>query len=257
MIKSYVINMSKDSDRLQSFKKQFDRLGLEYERIPGVDGHQMPETDYEAFKNARPRDHKKGWMRGQMGCLLSHRLAWEAIANGDQPVCAVFEDDLHISDGLQSLLRTDSWVPAGTDLIRLEPSTNRVRLGKHKLASFEERDFNTVLSTTWCTGAYLITREAAQRLVDVPPERHQPVDVMLYCVEEPVLSPPLNIAQCSPAPCIQDKFLNPDNQRFSSNIEHNEIKPGTGGVAPSRLSPKSIFGAGRRTLLNYQRVKYR
>lgn len=256
MIKSYLINLNKDSDRLDFFREQFERLELSFERIPAVDGRAMTDEEYASFQRARPRDQKKRWLRGQMGCFLSHYQAWEAIASGSDRYGAVFEDDIFVSDGLRRILSDDDWVPQGVDVIRLEPSSNRVRLGR-KLTSVEDRDYYRVLSTSWCAGAYLLSREAARKLVTLAQEHHQPADIMLFSFEDSVLVPTLTIAQCQPAPCIQDKFLNPESHQFSSNIERLRKTPGAGAEIRPRLTLMTLLGAIYRRLLNYRRVRYR
>lgn len=256
MIKSYLINLDKDSERLGSFKRQFERLNIEFERIPAVDGRQVSEAVYTEFQRARPRNHKKGWLRGQMGCFLSHYAAWQIIANGDEPFGAVFEDDIYISDGLGIVLSSGAWIPEGVDIVRLEPSTNRIRLGQRKVLAREGRDYFQVLSTSWCAGAYLLSRSAARRLIEIRPEQHQPADIMLFSFEDSAVAPDLTILQCQPALCIQDKFLNPENQTFRSNIEGHKRKPGS-GTALNHLSIQRIAGAIYRLFLNYKRVRYR
>lgn len=260
MIKSYLINLDKDSDRLDFFRQQFDRLELTFERIPAVDGRLMSDQDYADFQRARPRGHNKRWLRGQMGCFLSHFQAWERIAAGDDRYGAVFEDDIYVSDGLRHVLSDDAWIPTGVDVVRLEPSSNRVRLGR-KLASLDGRDFYSVLSTSWCAGAYLLSREAARRLVALAPAQHQPADIMLFSFDDAMPARDMAIVQCQPAPCIQDKFLNPENHQFASNIERLQKKPGTGGAHGTRPPLTTLvmkaLGALYRRLMNYRRVRYR
>src|SRR5688572_13693775 len=119
MIKSYLINLDKDTDRLAFMRENFSRLGLSFERFAAVDERSFSDAAYQQFMIERPRAGKL-WLRGQMGCFLSHYNIWQKIAQGSDRYCAVFEDDVHIADDLGHLLsRTDS-IPDAVDLIRLD-----------------------------------------------------------------------------------------------------------------------------------------
>lgn len=261
MIKTYLINLDKDSERLSFVTSNFKKLGVEFERISAVDGRTFSEQDFQAFSKPRPRRNNKVWMRGQMGCFLSHFAAWEKIAKGDQDFCAVFEDDIHLSDDLTQILNDGSWIPGDADVIRLETSTNRIRLSPQPLVTRATRNFYGVKSTSWCTGGYLISRKAAQQLIDLPVQHHQPSDVILFNFEDSVIAKKLNILQCHPALCTQDKHTATQHLSFASNIE----LPVAGAVAgPSqfmeklkRLSPALVVGGLYRSLLGYKRIGFR
>jgi glycosyl transferase family 25 len=256
MIKSYLINLTKDTDRLASFRQQFDNLGLEFERISAVDGRETSQNDYEAFQRDRPRNSKKGWLRGQMGCFLSHYKAWELIAQGQDRFGAIFEDDIYVSEGLKGILANDCWITEGIDIIRLEAPPNRVRLTRTKILSHEQRNYFRILSTTWCTGAYLISREAARKAISLEPEHHQPADFILFSFEHSILAPQLNLVQCNPSPCVQDKFQNAIEQRFTSNIEGFGMKSNPHYFRIALMLPVKIINALYKLLFNYRRVKY-
>jgi glycosyl transferase family 25 len=256
MIPSYLINLDQDVQRLSFFASTFKRLGIEFERIQAVDGRLFAETDYQAFMQARPR-HDKTWLRGQMGCFLSHYAAWEKIARGGQRFCAVFEDDIHVSDDLRDILADDRWLPDDVDIIRLETSTNRVRLTPCTLAAPAGRPLFAVHSTSWCAGAYLINRRTAQQLIDLPAKDHEPADVMLYHLTDSVLAAKLKILQFNPAPCTQDKHLATGSINFASNIEDPlsrtaQLKAGLAWISPWIVG-RAIF----RSLRAYRRIGFR
>lgn len=261
MIKSYLINLDKDLDRLAFFKSNFDRLGIKFERVPAIDGRKYSEEDYQDFMAKRPRNYNrtstKTWLRGQMGCFLSHYNVWKKIAEGRDNYCAVFEDDIHVSDDLQYVLQSENWIPKDTDIIRLETSTNRVQLSS-PVTNYKKRKLYEVRSTSWCAGAYIISRKAALRLVSLSEKYHEPADVMLYHFEESVIARDLRILQFNPALCTQDKHLaNGQKSHFASNIEFDsankvtEIKTKLG-----KLSPSKIATALYRSLSGYRRISF-
>jgi glycosyl transferase family 25 len=255
MMKTYLINLDQDTARLAFFASTFQRLGLPFERVPGIDGRLFSEADYQAFMRARPR-HDKTWLRGQMGCFLSHHAVWEKIANGEDRFCAVFEDDIHASDDLKKILADDQWIGDDIDIIRLETSTNRLLLRPAAVLSRAGRGAFAVCSTSWCAGAYLIHRRTAQQLLALPARDHEPADVLLYNFEDSAIAGTLKILQFDPAPCTQDKHLVTGSIQFSSNIESASTQPGTLKRLFRQLSPMAVGRAIYRTLRGYRRIGF-
>jgi glycosyl transferase family 25 len=256
MIHSYLINLEQDAERLAFFASAFGALGIPFERIPAVDGRLFAEADYQTFMEQRPR-HAKPWLRGQMGCFLSHFSTWEKIAQGDDRFYAVFEDDIHASGDLAEILDDDLWLPDEIDIVRLETSTNRVRLSSSPIRGPNHRRLYAVHSTSWCAGAYLINRRAARQLVALAPELHEPADAMLYNFEDSLLARKFRILQFNPAPCTQDKHLLSGNINFVSNIEIPTGPARRFGTALGRISAAQILRAIGRSLSGYKRIGFR
>jgi len=263
MIKSYLINLDKDLDRLAFFKSNFERLGITFERIAAVDGRTFSEEDYQAFMQKRPRnynrDNSKKWLRGQMGCFLSHYNVWKKIAEGRENYCAVFEDDIHISNDLKHILQSENWIPHNIDIIRLETSTNRIQLTSQPVATYKKRKLYGVKSTSWCAGAYIISRKAALRLVSLSEKYHEPADIMLYHFDESVIARDLQIFQFNPALCTQDKHLADglNSVKFASNIEFDTANKARDIKARlEKISPAKLATAVYRSLCGYKRIGF-
>ena len=255
MIHSHLINLDQDVERLAFFAATFSRLGMAFERTPAVDGRLFCEADYQQFMASRPR-HGQPWLRGQMGCFLSHYAVWEQIARGPDRFHAVFEDDIHASDDLKEILADDRWIPDEVDIVRLETSTNRVLLTARPLLTHARRPAFSVRSTSWCAGAYLINRRTARQLVELSALHHAPADAMLYNFEESILARTLNILQMNPAPCTQDKHLATGNVKFSSNIEAPLSPAERLESGARRISPAAILRALVRSLRGYKRISF-
>jgi glycosyl transferase, family 25 len=261
-MKSYLINLDKDTERLKFVSANFDRLGITFERISAIDGRVFSEEDYKIFMQDRPRDYNrentKKWLRGQMGCFLSHYSVWENISQGSNPFCAVFEDDIHVSDDLGEILNDDSWIPSNIDIIRLETSTNRVRLTARPVLTYMNRKLYGVKSTSWCAGAYIISRKTAQRLVELATKYHEPADVILYHFTESVVAKNFNILQFNPALCTQDKHLaeGANSINFSSNIEFDTAENKNLKNTIGKFALKKIVTALYRSVCGYKRIGF-
>jgi len=255
MIATYLINLDQDVERLAFFASTFKRLGIEFERIQAVDGRLFAEADYQEFMKARPR-HAKPWLRGQMGCFLSHYAAWQKIARGGNRFAAVFEDDIHVSDDLRDILADENWLPDDVDIVRLETSTNRVRLTPSRVAAPAGRALFTVQSTSWCAGAYLINRRTAQQLIALPAKFHEPADVILYHFADSAMAAQLKILQFNPAPCTQDKHLATGSINFTSNIEAPLSRTAKLKSRLAWISPWILGRAIFRSLRAYRRIGF-
>lgn len=259
MIKSYLINLDKDPDRLAFMRANFQRLGLVFERFVAIDEKTFSDAAYQQFMAERPRKGKL-WLRGQMGCFLSHYHIWQKIAQGSDRFCAVFEDDVHLANDLAQVLSVIDCIPDNVDLIRLDTSTNRIKLHRQPDVILNQRKLYRVKSTSWCTGGYIIHRRAAQRLLELPVSYHQPVDILLFNHEESVIAPTFQVLQCYPALCVQDKHLDGVVQ-FYSNIEiGDEIRQ---SLTPQRFMqqlsnmPSYLYQCLYQSVSGYRRIRFK
>lgn len=255
MIKTLVLNLDRSPDRLESITAQFKAIGVPFERMSAVDGKAATEEEFQKFCSTR--DLRNTWNRGKMGCFLSHYNAWKIAANSPDAYTAIFEDDMHLSPSLKDFLATDSWIPQGSEIVRLETSTNRVWLGSDVLATHAGREVKKVKSTTWCTGGYIISRDAAKKLLALPENTHDSVDYFLFCFEKSDVPKLLNISMVVPALCVQDKFNHEDNKNIRFFSEIDEIDPQITWVGRLRyLSPLSPLKFALKSVRGYKRIPY-
>ncbi|CAD0301269.1 MULTISPECIES: glycosyltransferase family 25 protein [Xanthomonas] len=234
MIKSYLINMQRSSDRLQAMSARFQALGMPFERIPAFDGATLTPEQIADFVRERPLEGSgdgfstgpRKWTASNIGCFLSHQAAWRIAADSDDAYTAIFEDDMHLSDALPALLRSTEWLPAGNSIVRLEPSYNRIKLDS-KVADIGGRQLRLVRPSTYqhcwpvCAGALIISRDAARLLLAAEARWHTMADIFLFGWNESPVAQQLSTYQLSPAACIQDKFFHnaPEQIVFTSTID--------------------------------------
>ncbi|MDR3450297.1 MAG: glycosyltransferase family 25 protein [Alphaproteobacteria bacterium] len=218
-MKAYVINLARDTGRLNHMSARFHELGLDFERVDAVDARLMSAEQIVAFRESRPLHGL--WTPGQVGCFLSHFGVWRKIATGTEPYAAVFEDDMHFSPSLKEVFADESWLPPDFDLVRLENSTNRLLLGRRPVVSVAGRALYRLSSTSWCAGAYIMSRDAARRVVAAPEKLHCAADAFLFAHERSPIARELATYQFVPAFATQDKYIGDASKRlcFASNID--------------------------------------
>ena len=81
---SYVINLARNTGRMENSARQLAAHGIEFERIDAVDGWSLsdPEIDSVYDKAANRRRARYDLIRPEIGCYLSHIEAWLRIAGG-------------------------------------------------------------------------------------------------------------------------------------------------------------------------------
>ncbi len=129
--KAYVINLDRTPERYQTMKKLLDQLELPHERFSAVDGYNVrlmplsggkvitgtelknktrslvPNEKYRVLCTQNPKDQKyplyyyydyarfpKPVTPGELGCLCSHFLIWQDVAENGYNAALVFEDDI-------------------------------------------------------------------------------------------------------------------------------------------------------------------
>ena len=107
---------------------------------------------------------------GELGCLLSHRLAWHRFLDSGATWGLVLEEDAEILPGLRDIcvsVETAKWRSAS--IISLEhrrSSSEMFPLMRYRKRPVDgERDIYRSLSPTWGAAGYLLNRPAAERLL--------------------------------------------------------------------------------------------
>ncbi|MGE0191481.1 MAG: glycosyltransferase family 25 protein [Planctomycetota bacterium] len=195
----YVINLDRSPARLAHMTRVLHALGIDFERIPAVDGRQLTAVDRQDTP-LQPGEH---------GCFLSHRQAWRCILERGAEVAIVLEDDVVPHPVLAELVRGGLRLPPDIDVLKLDTTWERVRLGRRVGAAGGTR-WRRLASVHWATGGYAVSRAGAGRLLagsGILPPRDS-VDAYLYLPVDDARRVAAGwthvprAAQCIPAPLI-------------------------------------------------------
>jgi glycosyl transferase family 25 len=156
----FVINLDRDTQRLEETASNLASLGIAFERIPAVLGADIENQDEVVDRRAYRGRNRRGFPKpGEIGCHLSHLRAYVRLLESGAPWGVVLEDDIVLPPEMPELLRAlgerDDW-----DLVKLfcfhggTPVRVRRLSAKHGLCVH--------LTRTTSTAAYAVTRRAAE-----------------------------------------------------------------------------------------------
>ena len=176
----YVINRAVDQDRLDGFAASAAALGLTFERIEALDGHD-PDAPLFLYRTLL-RDAFWGEdsvKPGALGCAVSHMTAWTRMLADGAQAALICEDDARLTadpiglaaaarryDGVDVVFANDrmaAWraaAPAKSDPALLSAAKLMPRMAKAGLTPGEGG-----LSRGPGADAYLVTRAGARKLL--------------------------------------------------------------------------------------------
>ena len=224
LLKAYVINLDRSTDRLAHVRRELGGAGVEFERITAVDGAALDARVIEDFCSRRTAAKPDDWLPGEIGCFLSHREVWQRIAKGPDVWAAVFEDDIHASPDLGALLSSADWLPQDADIVRLEGNRSMRLSAGRAIAVAPGRKVYRALSGTAGSAAYIISARSAERLVNAPPETRATLDVFLFKPKVSAVARTLRRYQVVPAVCIQEEILGRGAAVLTSEIKSRSTR---------------------------------
>jgi glycosyl transferase family 25 len=205
---------------------------------------------------------------GALACLESHRKAWQALVESGDKMAMVIEDDLIMSPDFSQFIDNDWWLD-GADIIRLETypslSTKFDLKGERTIGN---RRIHRLRSSTFGSGAYVISSRAAETLLQETETLKDHIDALLFHQKSPMFTR-LKLFQIIPAPAIQAMELpedqRPDWAKSTLSNERNELSSSVGGGALSnsykgwtqRLLPWAWKAKALLKGMRHQRVGFR
>jgi glycosyl transferase, family 25 len=178
-LKAYVINLARSHDRRAHITAELKRTGLDYEIMTAVDGHDVDLGDREIIDPSLA--YHTQFLPGTAGAALSHLNVYKRMVADQLDEALVLEDDVVLPADLSSLADAVAGQLAGAEVALLSYGSYRfcalspegaVQLPASRLLALPI-EIRTVVSG----GAYVITREACERMIKcVLPVRMNPDD---------------------------------------------------------------------------------
>ena len=200
---AWVINLDKDTERLQRITQQLASTGLDWTRMSAVYGRALPPEEQARLLDSAAYRRKHGMepALGELGCYLSHLAVMHALLASAHRFALVLEDDVLLTPALLPVLHgllqhADRW-----DMVKLSqvhsgtPQSVLELAPGHRLAVMLSR----------CTGssAYIVNRHAAQAYVDGLLPMSLPYDHVF----DQGWTFGLKVRLVTPTPCVHDEQI--------------------------------------------------
>lgn len=146
--------------RLERFMERIGRFSSNVTVIDGVNGEFIDMKELESTGVIRAGC---SLTKGEIGCFLSHRLAWERIVQGTEEHGFIMEDDCQFRPSVKNLqlietaLAEAKEIPWDIFYIARNPAhcKNKERISQHVVR----------VGHTWGLMGYIVTKKAARELL--------------------------------------------------------------------------------------------
>lgn len=202
-VKCFVINLKKDTERLEHISNELNKLGLDYEVFEASYGK---ELDTAFINQCRQEDELLFNLKGnvkvkllgklslsEIGCALSHLRVYQHVIDCGLDKALIVEDDICLKPQLKLALDNldkikDSWDVVNFSIHKglkdlwfskkyyFADGMYFKRAGLHN--SYLNARFNArrIIGTTAC---YVVTKEACQKLINLGYPIRMPSDFLL------------------------------------------------------------------------------
>ena len=214
------INLDQATGRRTHIETIFEDLTIVPTRVPAIDGRKLDEPDYRKLNPPTPT--YQPLTPGEIGCFLSHRRVWQMIADGNEPMVAVFEDDVHLAQDACKWITNFDWVPKGVDFVKLDTHNQPVLLGTETSLPDSHRRLSKIHSEVLNTAGYLISRRCAAQLLQMLSVMEKPVDVQMFAPQYHAFQG-MRVMQMWPAICAQNDSV-VQSAHFVTTLESSSIR---------------------------------
>ena len=178
-MKVYLVNMDRSTDRLEIMQRRLSSLGLEYERVSAVDGSKLSTEDKKFVVSPNWR-YPYSLTPGEVGCFLSHKKCWQNLIDSGEPWALVLEDDSVFHPNAKDYFQSTEWIPDGVQLIQFSYTKDSTFSDKTVILPNGSHLVRVKHSSPCGTYAYLISREAAKRALELSNQVEGPIDNFMF-----------------------------------------------------------------------------
>lgn len=160
-MKTFIINLDRNPERLEFMRKQLDGLGMNFERFPAVWGKGLSAAERKSgFSKTRSFIAAgKRLSDAEIGVAMSHVGCYRRMVEAEEPYALVLEDDVVLSAGFRGALsRVEVFINPGRPQLVLLSG-----YGVEGAESMPEEI--RAEKSAWCADAYVLTLSAAKLIL--------------------------------------------------------------------------------------------
>lgn len=161
--------------RRESMRAQLNCLGMDWSFIDGVVGRDLVDDPFHYDAHRRRRLYCYPMSKGEIGCFMSHRKAWQACVELDRD-CLILEDDVKFLEGFLKSVHIALGLRADWDLFRFHSGHYKKFLVHQK---FDDVSVIENLTDTGSSAAYMVSPYAAKELLKYSDRFSEAIDDFL------------------------------------------------------------------------------
>lgn len=159
-MKSFIINLEKDTKRKEDIVRQCMEFNLDYTVMPAVDGRKLNDDELSVLIDP---EKSKGMTRGEIGCSLSHYNIYKKIVDDNIEYALILEDDAQLEPNLPSALELLEKNASDIPTIILLGKVNKYAKRSSQQLSDDFKVVNVVEAAL--SHGYFINKPAAEKLI--------------------------------------------------------------------------------------------
>jgi len=174
----YVINLDRDTKRLETITNSFNAQGLSFHRFRGIVGKELPTEELKP--NVDNFCLNYGCTSGMIGCGLSHLSLYRKLV--DDPYAdkyIIMEDDASIDDKFEQTIREIENTDLNYDILYLRcmSTINCMHIAVYAKLSTGFTVGKSLAPVT--LAGYIITKEGARKVLEEIPKLRWHIDVCI------------------------------------------------------------------------------
>ncbi len=171
----FLINLDRAGDRLAAMQGKLKRAGLQFQRVPAVDGRVLDIQTSDFAEQAFRFKHGRRCNPAEVGCFLSHIECARRLLASNREYALILEDDLVFPDDFADVVAAALEQNEKWDILRLSTVSSGRKFRFSSLTA--DRDLAVTLTREKGSGAYMINRRAAAWFVDALLPMQLPFDL--------------------------------------------------------------------------------
>ncbi len=110
MLATYVINLKRSTERMESMSEALEAMNVDYERVEGVDA-QLLSNELLSKNATLSVEYPYELTKGELACFFSHRKCWEKLVNSHHEWALILEDHCEFSNEAKRYITSADWLP--------------------------------------------------------------------------------------------------------------------------------------------------
>jgi len=216
----YFLNLDRHKIRFESMSKQLNQINVSWQRFVAVDALEASEEELDEYVDIEGPIPRMG--KGARACTVGHFKIWKQFLETGSPVAFILEDDVLISKDFSVFIKEALKYKDKVDILNFNRQNSKGTYKKLVVSTVnpiksEIFEAKKLLAPHYGTAGYMITREAAQKLINDVQRTNMPIDCLLFSPNVSKVSRDFRVYQTFPA------MVEPNVDTFQTSIQTESV----------------------------------